>query len=146
MSDTRTAALWWLHLSFRLGAIVDFIMLFPMLIPSVGAFMFGIVDEKLKEKLYNVEYSYAMYIAASLMFGWTLLLLWCDQKPFERKDILLLTVFPVIFGLALSGYYISILNPFIPIKEMIPIWCLQFTLSIIFIYSYIKASNVKLKN
>lgn len=41
----------------------------------------------------------AMGIAASLMTGWTLLLAWTAKNPVERKAVLLLTAFPVIFGL-----------------------------------------------
>ena len=141
MADYETA-LWWLHLSFRSGAFVDFIMLFPMLIPKIGYFMFGINDKELQERMQSVEYNYAMYIGASLMCGWTILLIWGDQKPFQRKDLLLITIFPVIIGLAASGYYVSVAHNFVAIKEMIPIWCLQFLLCIIFIMSYTKASAV----
>ena len=41
--------------------------------------------------------------AAALMWGWTLLLLWADRKPIERRGVLLLTVFPVVFGLILNS-------------------------------------------
>lgn len=36
------------------------------------------------------------------MFGWTLLLLGGYQKPDERKNVLLLTIIPVITGLMAS--------------------------------------------
>ncbi len=45
--------------------------LFPMLIPSVGAKLFG-----LRRYSRGADYRYAMNLAASLMLGWTLLLLW----------------------------------------------------------------------
>lgn len=41
----------------------------------------------------------AMGIGASLMMGWTLLLAWAAKNPVERKAVLLLTAFPVLFGL-----------------------------------------------
>ena len=41
----------------------------------------------------------AMGIGASLMAGWTMLLAWTARNPVERKAVLLLTAFPVIFGL-----------------------------------------------
>ena len=43
-----------------------------------------------------------MGMGASLMFGWTVLLLWADQKPLERKAVLLITLLPVVLGLALN--------------------------------------------
>ena len=41
-------------------------------------------------------------MGAALMFGWTALLLWADRAPVERRDVLLLTVFPVVVGLAVN--------------------------------------------
>ena len=41
-------------------------------------------------------------LAGSLMTGWTFLLIWGLQKPVERRGVLLLTAFPVIFGLFLT--------------------------------------------
>ena len=41
----------------------------------------------------------AMGVGASLMMGWTLLLAWTAKSPVERKAVLLLTAFPVLFGL-----------------------------------------------
>lgn len=41
----------------------------------------------------------AMGVGASLMAGWTLLLAWTAINPVERKAVLLLTAFPVLFGL-----------------------------------------------
>lgn len=51
----------------------------------------------------GIEYRYAMCIAATFMLGWTILLIWADRKPFERKGILLLTVFPIVVGIQISG-------------------------------------------
>ena len=48
-----------------------------------------------------------MGIGGTLMTGWTLLLLWAVREPIERRFVILLTAFPVVFGLfivALVGY------------------------------------------
>jgi len=48
-----------------------------------------------------------MGIGGSLMTGWTFLLLWAVRKPIERRVVILLTAFPVVFGLfivALIGF------------------------------------------
>ena len=47
----------------------------------------------------NLSMRLIMGIAASLMMGWTLLLAWTAINPVERKAVLLLTAFPVLFGL-----------------------------------------------
>ena len=80
----------WLKASFIAGAVADAVVGVLMLIPS---------------RMGEVEYRYPMGLAASLMFGWTLLLLWGYRKPVERKGLLLLTIFPVITGLMSSGAY-----------------------------------------
>ncbi len=41
------------------------------------------------------------------MAGWTLLLLWAVRAPIERRAVILLTAFPVVFGMfvvALVGF------------------------------------------
>lgn len=44
---------------------------------------------------------YGMRYGAPLMAGWTVLLLWGVTAPVERRDILLITIVPVIAGLML---------------------------------------------
>ena len=36
------------------------------------------------------------------MTGWTFLLIWALQRPVARRGVLLLTAFPVIFGLFIT--------------------------------------------
>lgn len=47
----------------------------------------------------NAGFSYGMVYGAPLMLGWTVLLLWGALSPVERRDILLITIVPVIVGL-----------------------------------------------
>ena len=58
----------------------------------------------------DLPYRYAMGIAAAMMWGWTALLIWGVQDPFDRRGILLLTVFPVITGLMLSNIFAGLNN------------------------------------
>ena len=80
----------WLRASFVAGAIADAVVGVLILIPS---------------RMGEVEFRYPMGLAASLMFGWSLLLVWGYQKPMERKGVLVLTICPVITGLMASGAY-----------------------------------------
>ena len=73
-----------LKVSFIAGAIADAVFGVMILIPS---------------RMSETEFRYPMALAASLMFGWTMLLIWGYQRPLERKGVLLLTIFPVITGL-----------------------------------------------
>lgn len=42
---------------------------------------------------------YGMRYGAPLMVGWTVLLLWAAADPIARRDVLLITVVPVVAGL-----------------------------------------------
>lgn len=57
-----------LRISYWTGAILDGLMVIPMLFPKVGGLLFGIPDFNP-----SVNYKYAMGVGASLMAGWTVL-------------------------------------------------------------------------
>lgn len=82
-----------------------------------------------------------MGLAASLMLGWTFLLIWADQKPFERKGVLLLTIFPVITGLIIANLYGVVLELF-PITKTIPSAILGVSISVLMGFSYYNASDL----
>jgi len=42
-----------------------------------------------------------MGMGGSLMAGWTLLLLWAVREPIGRRVVILLTAFPVVFGMSI---------------------------------------------
>ena len=86
-----------LRISYWLGAIIDAIVGIAMIYPPFFAMMEGFTA-------FNpgIDYTFAMGYGAPLMFGWTALLIWCDRKPVERKEILLITMFPVISGIYLN--------------------------------------------
>jgi hypothetical protein len=70
------------------------------------------------------DYRYAMYLAASLMLGWTCLLIWADRKPLERRGVLVLTVFPVVAGLFLAGVY-AVASRLVGLGHLLPMFVLQ---------------------
>jgi len=47
----------------------------------------------------NLELVLLRRLLALFDLGWTLLLIWADRKPLERKGIMLLTAFPIITGI-----------------------------------------------
>jgi hypothetical protein len=49
----------------------------------------------------DLQFRLTMSIGGILMTGWTLLLVWGVRNPIERRFIILLTAFPVVFGLFL---------------------------------------------
>lgn len=122
-----------LRFSYWFGAIADFILAVAMVYPPLMARML-----KLDEAPTSLDARLGLLMGASLMFGWTVLLIWGDRKPVERKGILLITIFPVIFGLALTTFY-GFLEGYIPIKGAFPIWILQAFLTTLFLAAYLFA-------
>jgi membrane-bound ClpP family serine protease len=64
-----------------------------------------------------------------------------DRKPTERKAILLITVFPVITGLLLSGIY-AVATDLLPSTKIIPGFVIGVILIILMLYSYLNARGV----
>lgn len=124
-------------LCYWIGAAIDGVMLIPMLIPRVGGAVFGI--EHFKP---GTDYKYAMAVGASLMLGWTCLLIWGSFRPSERRGVLLLTAIPVVLGLALAGIY-AVSSGLIPWQKMLPTWVLQGLLMILFISGYLVSRPIE---
>lgn len=117
----------WLRISYWVGAIADGVATLRMLFPKIA---------------YGAEYRYALGLGASLMLGWTFLLVWADRKPLERKGVLLLTVFPVITGILLAEIY-SVTKGFITFEKMLPTGIFLVVLIALFIFSYFNAKDVQ---
>lgn len=123
-------AVQWLRISYWAGAATDAVAAVQILYPPLFGFGMG-----LPAFHPGADYRYAMGMGASLMLGWTALLLWADRKPLARKGVLLLTVFPVIVGLAANEAH-AVVNGFLPLSAVLPIWALQAALSTLFLVSY----------
>ena len=127
------SAIRWLRISFWVGAVVDCVAAIQMLYPPLFAFGMSIPAFNPGE-----DYRYAMGMGASLMLGWTALLLWADRKPLERRGVLPLTVVPVIAGLAVNELH-GVRTGFLSLPPVAPVWGLQLVLSSLFLASYWRA-------
>jgi hypothetical protein len=119
----------WLRVSYWVGAAFDALTLIPMLFPAVAARVFG-----LEGFAPGPEYRYAMSLAAALMLGWTVLLMWADRKPLERHGVLPVTVF-VIISLAVAGGY-AVNSGVVSWERMLPTWICQAVLATFFAVIY----------
>lgn len=126
-----------LRISYWIGAIFDALVIIPMLSPQVA----GIIFRGSPNYDPGNDYGYAMRIGASLMLGWVCLLIWADQKPVERRGVLLLTIVPVLVGLIYSGIYAVTMNV-IPTGNMLPTWIMQGMLVLLFGFSYLNAKKL----
>lgn len=115
----------WLRVSYWVGAIADGLATLRMLFPKIN---------------HGVEYRYALGLGASLMLGWTILLIWADRKPLERKGVLLLTAFPVCTGLLLAEIY-AVISGIITLTKMLPTAIILIAFIILFSFSYFYARS-----
>ena len=94
--------MFWIKFAYWLGIAADALWAVGLLVPQVFGLLTGSPD-------FNPDISVRliMGMGGSLMTGWTLLLIWALQKPIERRMIILLTAYPVVFGMfivALIGF------------------------------------------
>ena len=126
----------WLRISFWTGALIDALAAVQMLVPAVFAITNQLVDFHP-----GPEYRYAMGMGAALMLGWTVLLVWADRKPLQRRGILLITVVPVIAGIVINELW-AVGTRFLSPSAVAPVWVLQTALILLFGFSYWNAGKV----
>jgi hypothetical protein len=124
MHDREIQLLRW---AFLAGAITDALALVPMLSSEMAALLWGFTDA-------SGSYRFAMGYGASLMLGWTVLLLWAYRRPLERRFVAALTVL-VIYGLVLTEVA-AVVSGTLPAWRMAPTWLLQALLLALFASAY----------
>ena len=93
----------------------------------------------------GIPYRFALGIAASMMWGWTFLLIWGAQDPLKRKGTLILTSFPVITGLAISNIFAG-MNDAISSTSLILRPIIYIVLFSLFTIAYILADSLQKTN
>jgi len=83
-----------LRTAFALGAVTDGLAVLPWLSTALARMVWGMAGA-------GGQYRLAAGYGASLMLGWTVLLVWAYQKPIERRFVAALTIL-VICGLVLT--------------------------------------------
>ncbi len=80
-------------LAYWLGIGVDALWAVGLLFPQVFGILTGRPDFSP-----DLQTRIIMGMAGTTVTGWTFLLLWAVRKPVERRFVILLTAFPVVFG------------------------------------------------
>ena len=91
-----------IKIAYWLGIVADSLWAVLLLVPQLFGVLTGRPDFDP-----DIQTRLLMAIGGILMTGWTCILLWAVKKPIERRVIILITAFPVVFGLfivALIGY------------------------------------------
>jgi hypothetical protein len=122
-----------LHLAYWTGAVVDAVMVVPLLVPGVAAAMLGV-----NPFAPGADYRYVAELSAALMAGWAALLVWADREPVTRRGILLLTVCPVVLGLAAAGGHAMTSGLVRPV-HMAPTLVVQLGIVVMFLAAYRRA-------
>ena len=118
----------WLKIAYLVGIITDALALVPMLYPPIAELMWGF------DKI-NGEYLFAMGFGASLMIGWTLLLIWAYRKPLERRFTSFITILVIIGFIATEIFAVA--NGNINLDKMVPTFIIQTVLIGLFSFGYV---------
>lgn len=120
----------WLRVSFWTGAIIDGLACIPLLNADVWAALAHVPNFHA-----SWEFRYSQAFACAFMAGWTVLLVWADRNPLERRGVLPITVFPVIVGLNSARYLLYmgglVTQLFTPVGVVLPV-----VLTVLFLFSY----------
>lgn len=112
-----------LHAAYWLGILLDALAFFQMAFPELGKRMLGAQIET------GPEYVFAINLGAGLMLAWTLLLVWADRKPVERRMVLLLTMIVPAWNLPTLVYGVRM--GLLPLTGILP---QMVVLSVVFVY------------
>ena len=121
--------IFWLRASYWTGAIAVAVAALQMIIPGLSPL------------LGKVDFPDSLYIAGSFLLGWSLLLIWADRRPQERKGVLLLTLCPVLTAWVAAEIYAVVFTG-LSFTARLPFWILQGGLSLLFTFSYFQARRI----
>jgi len=117
---------------YWLGALADGAATIAMLLPGQ---MLSVPQSYL-----SVATRSAFAAGAALMLGWTCLLIWAAAEPVARRGILLITMLPVIPGLAASMFY-GYQHGCMPLAATVPMWCAQTVVLVLMGIAYHSANR-----
>ncbi|MHA1988270.1 MAG: hypothetical protein ACW98D_16665 [Promethearchaeota archaeon] len=92
----------------------------------------------------GLESRYAWGFACVLVTTWTILLIWADRKPIERRDVILLTAFPVVSGLFVDTIF-AITNDLVTWIEILLVQLVYIFLIVLLLSSYVLTRNVEVE-
>jgi len=119
-----------LKFSYIIGAILDALVAIQMFSPDILTFTTGV-----SSFAPTSNFLYASYMSGIMMISWSVLLIWGYIRPVERKDILLITILPVV-GLMISGI-LSTTAGFLPWLTFVTYLAIQVFLVVLFATSYL---------
>ena len=135
-----------IRLVYWLGAIMDGLFAIDMTVIALFGTSIPLLTDSFTQVSFiadgGLAYQYAMGIGASLMWGWTVLLIWANIKPVERRGVLIITLFPVVVGLIITNL-VTILNELVAFQDFFIRLVVQIGLMILFLISYLFAKELE---
>lgn len=126
----------WLRICYWWGIAADAAMAFLMLSPRLFQRFLGI------RLPLDAGLAWGLRFGAPLMIGWTILLLWGSRRPVERKDILLITGYPVVAGYIVLNVYSLVTGLAAPVQGLPTLFSQAGLLALITI-SYLRAADAE---
>ena len=122
---------------YWLGIFADALWAVGLFSPSFFALLTGNPDFYA-----DYETRLIMGIGGTLMTGWTILLVWAVLKPIERRAVILITAFPVVFGM----FVITLIQ--VIYGNTILLWALVKTVILLLsmLFSFILAGKINNQN
>jgi len=134
MAPEAGGRLVWLRAAYWAGILTDAVVAVQMLFPRLFLSAYGI------DLVPTPEFTFAMRYGAPLMVGWTVLLFWANLRPVERRDVLLITAFPVVVGYVAIVIY-AVVAGFATWGQMVPALAMQAVLLMLFTVGYWQAGK-----
>lgn len=124
-----------LRIGYWIGIVLDALAFVQMAFPEIGKAMLKVNMET------GPEYVFAINLGAGLMLAWTLLLVWADRKPVERRMIIPLTMIIIAWNTFTMRY--GVRAGLIPAETMMPQMIVAGALFIYYGFCFIITRNVE---
>lgn len=126
----------WLRTAYWAGIIADALVAMLMVFPRLYVRFYNI------DVVPDVTFGLGLRRAAPLMAGWTALLVWANRKPVERKDILPITVCPVVVGYSAYVIHASVAG-FISVGQMVSSLAVEGIFAALFVVGYLNGRAIE---
>jgi hypothetical protein len=120
-----------LKVAYWTGVIADLIFgILLMFSPKIVEFIWG-----LENPILGMDLMWSRYFGL-MVFSWTFLLLFANEKPLERRIVILITAWPVVSGMIAIQIYALIQGLLHPNIMLYLLFCFQIFLVSLFTFSY----------
>jgi hypothetical protein len=138
MKDANSVKL--LRVSFWIAAILDGVYSLNIsLVWLIDGFS-GFDPIRMIRFTSGLESRYAWGMVFALMISWTILMIWADRRPLERKDTIMLTAFPLVTVLLIDTLF-AIAVGLVTLIDILAIQLVYIFLIALFTSSYYLTRN-----